>query len=157
MKKRKRRMPLKQRRFFKELLRSKNAKEAAIKAGYSPKAAKVTACRILTDVNPTFIQILEKHGLTEDKIAQTLVEGLEASTLFFFGGKLMGRLNDSAIEKLSKLGITLSGDDFLEIPDRYARHKFLETLIKLRMPNYANPKVPVEMSGDITIKFEEEK
>lgn len=41
----------KQQRFVEEYLVDLNATQAAIRAGYAPKAAKVTACRMLTRAN----------------------------------------------------------------------------------------------------------
>ena len=37
--------------FVDEYLKDRNATQAAIRAGYSPKSAKVTACRLLTNAN----------------------------------------------------------------------------------------------------------
>jgi len=37
--------------FVDEYLKDRNATQAAIRAGYSPKSAKVTACRLLTKAN----------------------------------------------------------------------------------------------------------
>ena len=127
-----RELTIKQKKFFKELPNAPSMAEAARRAGYSPTSARVQAHQNITKHNDLFISILEEHGLTDEKIAQTICDGINASTLFFFGGKLMGRLNQSAIEKLAKQGIEVSGDDFLEIPDPYARHKYLDTLCKLK-------------------------
>ena len=134
MKKKKRKLTLKQRRFLKELPTAKSQTEAALKAGYSPSCAKEVGSENLSksNVKEALIDALEKHGLTENKIAQTLAEGLDSTTLFFFGSKMIGRLTESAMEKLSKMGIGIAGDDFLDIPDRYARHKYLDTLCKLK-------------------------
>jgi len=146
-------LTLKQKKFFKELPTAKHATEAALKAGYAESSAKVSAHRNITQYNSHLIEVLEKHGLTEDKIAETLIDGLEASTIFFFGGKLMGKLNQSAAEKLAKQGIEISGDDFLEIPDHYARHKYLDLLVELRGLKKKSDINIANLGGEVTIKW----
>jgi len=96
--------------FFRELVKKnvKTAKEAAIKAGYSPKCAKVVACRNITKYNSYLQEVLDKKGLNELKIASKIEEGLEAK-------KIHG-----------------TSDDFIDIPDYQTQHKFLDTLCKLR-------------------------
>lgn len=63
--------PIRQ-RFVDEYLICPNGAQAAVKAGYSPKAAKVTASRVLTDANvQAAIQagqkaIAKNNGVTQD-------------------------------------------------------------------------------------------
>lgn len=52
-------LTVKQKKFVKALASGKSATEAAIKAGYSKRSAKVTACRALTKTN--IVKAVEKE------------------------------------------------------------------------------------------------
>ena len=64
----------KQRRFAEEYVVDFNGKQAAIRAGYSPRSAKVTAARLLTNANLQSLirEKVEKHAeraeITTDRI-----------------------------------------------------------------------------------------
>ena len=60
-----------------------------------------------------FIELLEKAGVTDDKLAKVLDEGLTASKTVVMGKD--------------------SGDSFVDIqPDHVTRHKYLETGLRLK-------------------------
>ena len=120
-KKKKRKLTVKQKRFVEALLTANSQKEAAIIAGYSPDTAISMASHLSTNVNihEALAEAFEKHNLTEDRIAGKIDDGLEAN-------KVIGYLNNktSGVQKVS--------DEFIEIPDHHARHKYLDTLCKLK-------------------------
>lgn len=60
---------------------------------------------------------LERRGLTDDKLAEHAEEGLTANRVI------------SAIKGTQATGQTC---DFIDIPDWQIRHKYLETILKLR-------------------------
>ena len=70
----------KQAKFMREYLKTLDGKQAAIRAGYSPKAAKVTACRLLTNANLRAVldrkqaEAAKRAELTHQKIVDNLVE-----------------------------------------------------------------------------------
>lgn len=57
-------------RFVKEFLIDQNATQAAIRAGYSEKSAKVTGCRLLTDAN-VLRAIGERNEVINNKLDLT--------------------------------------------------------------------------------------
>jgi phage terminase small subunit len=71
-------LPAQHARFVAEFLKDLNGKQAAIRAGYSPKSAKVTACRLLhkpgiaAAVATQQKCLLDKTGLTGERILEEL-------------------------------------------------------------------------------------
>ena|SRR3990167_5653298 len=73
--------------------------------GYSP--AVQNNPHIITQ-RPSFIQLLEESGITDQKLSNKLDEGLEATKLVIYG------------------------QEVIEPPDHNSRHKYLETALKLK-------------------------
>ena len=102
---------VKQRIAIKEITENHSSVRAAmIKAGYSPntyvKPQNLTASKV-------FREYLDQAGVTDDKLAKVLDEGLGATRAVVMGVK--------------------SDDSFVDIqPDYNTRHKYLETGLKLK-------------------------
>lgn len=86
-----------------------SASKAMIKAGYTPASAKNP--KNLTG-SQSFLEIMEKHGITDDKITQVLNEGLAATKTI-----AMGKDEDAFVDVQ---------------PDYMVRHKYLETALRLK-------------------------
>ena len=86
------------------------------KAGYSNSMSKHPA-RITQTKG--FENILKKAGISDNRLATRLSEGLDSV-------KVVGYLNNKVkgAEKVS--------DEFVEVPDMYARHKYLLTALELK-------------------------
>lgn len=73
----------KQKIFVREYLVDRNASRAAVAAGYSPKSAKVTGCRLLTNANVQAAiddktqKRMEKLDISADYVLQTIAETVE--------------------------------------------------------------------------------
>lgn len=110
---------LKQKQVAKNLVeKGSSVSQAMIDAGYSPRTArapsKVTKAK-------GFKELLDQMGVTDEKLAQVLNEGLEANKTVVMGKE--------------------SQESFVDIqPDHPTRHKFLETGLRLR--GYAKDEVP---------------
>jgi len=91
---------------------------------------------------------LDKRGLTEELISKKINEGLNAE-------KVVGYLNqykkteDGKIEKIEPDQVV--SNEFVEVPDHYVQHKYLETLIKLKKKFETDKKVDVSVNVDVTI------
>ena len=97
-------LTLKQKRFIKYYLESGNASQSALKAGYKNRqSAFMNMSNVV--IKDTLYQYMERQGLTEKKLLEVLVRGLEAY-------KLNSKDKKSA--------------------DHATRHKFLETALKLK-------------------------
>lgn len=82
-------------------------------AGYSPMTAKNPDKLTNTPAFKTFLDELEKAGVTDAKIAETISEGMNATKTIVMGGE--------------------SNESFVDIqPDHQTRHKFVETAIKVK-------------------------
>jgi phage terminase small subunit len=72
------RLTVKQKAFIQEYLIDLNGTKAAIRAGYSPKTAKVQAARLLTNVNVSdgIVKAMEKRSkrteITQDRVIEEL-------------------------------------------------------------------------------------
>jgi len=70
----------KQKRFVEEYLIDLNATKAAIRAGYSPRAAKVTASKLLTNANlqaaidKAMAERSRRTGINQDRVIQELAK-----------------------------------------------------------------------------------
>ena len=93
----------------------KSTAEASRLAGYaSPQSAYAcTKSPDFQDALKKFLSILEQKGVTDEKLATVLAQGLEAEETKFF----------------SKDGIV---EDERVVPDHSTRHKFAETVVKIR-------------------------
>lgn len=109
---------------IKHVLNGDSVSKAMTKAGYRPSVAKNP--KRLTE-SKTFLKTLEKLGITDEKLAKVLDEGLEATRAVVMGTK--------------------SDESFVDVaPDFAVRHKYLETAIKLK--GYVEKD---KESGDINI------
>lgn len=84
-------------------------------AGYaSPQSAYAAVkTKDFQDALQHFLSVLEKKGVTDDFLAQTIKDGLDAEEVKFF----------------SKDGIV---EDERVVVDHSTRHKFVETVVKIR-------------------------
>ncbi len=102
---------LKQKLAVKEILDNNgNVSQAMIKAGYPPTTAKNP--QQLTR-SKGFKELMEQMGISDEKIAKRLDEGLDATKTIVMGTK--------------------SEESFVDIqPDFAIRHKYIETALKLK-------------------------
>ena len=121
---------LKQRKFIKFYLTPGptygNISASALKAGYKHREAglKMISNGIIQGL---FQELLEREGITDAKIAQCILEGLNATKL---------QVCDIYVQEedeSGKMKVTLNknSNDFIEVPDHHARDKFLGRAIKL--------------------------
>ena len=100
---------IKQAKAIQHIVNGDSVSMAMRKAGYAPATAKNPM--ELTN-SKTFIQILEKAGITEERLSRVLDEGLDATKPIVMGKE--------------------SSESFVDvIPDHPTRHKFLETSLRL--------------------------
>lgn len=97
---------------------SATKRQAAIDAGYHPDYAIQAADTVLQ--RREIVELLEKHGVTQNKIAQVIAEGLEAM---------------HPLTKTPK-------------PDHHARHKFVQEANKIN-GNYAPTKIKGDFQGRV--------
>lgn len=99
-----------------------NVSKAMVDAGYSPQTAKTPSK--LTQ-SKSFVEFMENAGITDQKLADTLNDGLNANQVIVMGKN--------------------SGESFVDIqPDHVTRHKYLTTALKVKgieKQSEANPQL----------------
>lgn len=137
-------LTVKQAQLVKGIVAGKTKKQAAVDAGYSERAAGSAASEALRipKVQQAFERALKKAGLTDEKLAGVLKDGLEANRVV--SARIVKSRPTNMDEELAEAN--QNTDDFIEVPDHATRHKYLETAIKVRR---LDPAVKVEHSGGI--------
>lgn len=112
-------LTFKQAKFLKILNKTGNPTEAAMQAYdcEDRRTASVIASQNLSKLNVTMRDLMDKMGLTDEKILGKIDEGLEATRTI------------SAISSKQANGQT---QDFIDVPDYHVRHKYTETALKLK-------------------------
>ena len=115
----------KERKLIKFIADGMTVKDAAKKAGY---AESTTTSAIYQEIRKPKMQTamqmaLRKAGIHEDKIAEKVAEGLDAHKVI--SANIIANNGEGMKDAHSMT------KDFVEVPDFMARHKHLETAIKL--------------------------
>jgi len=125
-------LTIREKRLIKGVVSGLTGAEAARRAGYSAKSASQLASETLAKpkVQSALLAAMEKAGITDDRIAQVMDEGLKANRV------VSARVTNKDAE--------VDTDDFIEVPDHAVRHKFLETAIDVKGAKAAKQ---VQLSG----------
>jgi hypothetical protein len=107
---------IRQRKLIKLTVEGKKRKEAGIEAGFSPKTAESQASQTLAkpNVREAFLAAMDKAGITDDRLAKVMDEGLKANR---------------AVVGTDATGKTM---DFMDVPDHSTRHKFFDSATKIK-------------------------
>ena len=124
-------LTLKQRKWIKEYLSCGNASEAAMKV-YSVKdreSAGQIGYENLKKLD--YSDFLEEAGISDVLIQQKIMEGLDATRTV--SARVIVQKNRPTSQADGELPLADSKtDDFIDVPDFIARHKYLETVLKLK-------------------------
>ena len=109
---------VKQRALVRGIVSGKSQTQAAIDAGYSERSAYSVGSETLKkpEVRELMQRALRRKGISEDRLAEVLDEGLRANRVI------------SAVVGTDATGKTM---DFIDVPDHATRHKFLDSAIEL--------------------------
>ena len=112
---------LREKRLIKEIEDNPKATlhDSFIAVGYSEAAANAPG---IVTRKPSFIELLDKSGLTDNLLQNKLKEGLDATRLVIYG------------------------QEVLEPPDHANRHKYLETALKVK--GHLNPSNTVNIQAN---------
>lgn len=111
-------LTLKQRKWLEVYLQTGNATEAAMQA-YDCKdrnSASIIGFENIRKLN--YEDFLEEAGITDSLLQKKIIEGLDATR--------------TVSAKIINKGADTQDDDFIDVPDFMARHKYLETALKLK-------------------------
>lgn len=118
-----------ERLFLKELTSSPNISiaQAARNAGYAEGTVRsdiYSKVHAKPSVQTAIADIMEKQGLTDDKLTSKLKEGLEATKVI--------SCNVIASDGEGMKDANSMTKDFVDTPDYATQHKFLDTALKLK-------------------------
>jgi len=135
----KRKAPLtsRERRLLEVLPEAETLEKALLSAGFSESTAKKQAGRTIQRLvgkgrENGLLQEFDKAGINHELLTKKHLEGLESYKV----------ISAKIVEK----GAGAADNDFIEIPDFQTRHKYLDTIHKLRQ-DFPNEKV--EHSGSV--------
>lgn len=114
----KRKLTMKQRKFIDEYIETGNATEAAMRVYDCKDRDSANAIGSENLAKLSYTDFLEVAGVTDLLLQQKIMEGLSADKTV--SARITGKDADSGT------------DDFIDVPDYMARHKYLETALKLK-------------------------
>lgn len=114
-----------------------NRYNAAIAAGYSESYALKCAKKIEAQVATDLKDVFERKGLTDKALVEFALEALQAVKLQ--SCDIYVKTEDG------KTVINKNSNDFIEVPDWHARHKFFQTIMELT----GRIKIKVDHTGKI--------
>jgi hypothetical protein len=134
----KQRMSVRERKFFKHVAEGMSAQEAARKAGYAESFCKTKAYVKVSDGK--FTEVLDKAGVTDEKIAETVLNGLDADKV------ISANVHSPTGEGMADAHGTTK--DFIEVPDHPTRLKAADMAAKMK-DHYPKEKTPLEDLNDL--------
>lgn len=124
-------LTLKQRKWLKVYLECGNATEAAMQS-YDCKdrnSASLIGYENIRKLN--YEDFLEEAGITDNLLRNRILEGLDANKQL--ATRVIFKKEAPTSQSAGELPLAGSStDDFIEVPDHIARHKYLETALKLK-------------------------
>lgn len=114
----------KERKTIKGIVKGKPVSRAMRDAGYTPKTASVKCVEKAKKFAPTIQALMEKRGLTDDRLLDVLDDGLKANKVI--------SCNIVALDKEGMKDADSMTKDFIDVEDHPTRHKFLDTALKLK-------------------------
>jgi len=125
-------LTVKERRLIEGLMQGKSLIQAGVQAGYARSTMQKIPGKIIgkNRILKAFTELLEQAGLSDEKLSKCLREGLEATkiiSVFIIAPDSEGIKGDNSMKR-----------DFIEVevPDHLTRHKYLETILKLKPCSY---------------------
>lgn len=96
---------------------NKSMRKLMLEAGYSQASAN--NAKLITE-KPSFIQLMEQHGVDDDTLTSVLSDGLAG-------------MNYIKVERVEGVGKNrLKTEEIKAVPDLNIRHKYLETALKVK-------------------------
>jgi hypothetical protein len=132
-------LTIKERKLLQGIAKGLSVSAAARQAGYADSTSKVDVYKTLDKprVQTAFLAILEKKGITDDKLGQVIADGLDANKVISANVIAPNGEGMADAHSMTK--------DFVEVPDHPTRHKFVDTVCKLKS-HYPNEKIDVKHS-----------
>jgi DNA-binding CsgD family transcriptional regulator len=131
----KRKLTIRQQKLRKEILKGKSASQAMRDAGYSPNTAKAMQKQTLAKIG--IAELMEKKGLTDDRLLDVMIDGLKATKVI--------SCNVIAKDGEGMADANSMTKDFVDTEDYAVRHKYMETGLKLK----GHLKEKLDVNGEV--------
>ena len=131
-------------RLVKGIVEGKTQKQAMREAGYAATTVRARASFKVKQLTPTIKILMEKKGLTDDRLLDVLDDGLHANKVI--------SCNIIALNKEGMKDADSMTKDFVDVEDHPTRHKFLDTALKLKGYMKDNPNLIGETTNWIFIE-----
>lgn len=148
-------MTTKQQKYKKHRLEGMNPERAAVAAGYSLSYARARAHRIEMSAKVGMAEAFERAGLTDKAIITHALAGLTAMKLQSCNILISKPYAESV--DADKLLINKNSNDFVEIEDWNARHKYFETILKLTNKIIDAPLIDQSEHTHLTLVMDKEQ
>lgn len=147
----------KQRKFLAKYLETGEPTEAAMYA-FDCKSRE-SACTVgyeylrKPQLQFAFQMLLEKEGVTDKKLAETLREGLEANKTISAFVIVKPNKDGSPNPEVRNIKADSKAVDFIDVPDHNTRHKYLETALKVtgRLKEGREDRLNVHVGDNVVI------
>jgi hypothetical protein len=122
--KQKKEISIRKRKTIKGIMEGKPVSKAMREAGFSSKTAHGRCSTKAKELAPTIQALMEKRGLTDNRLLDVLDDGLKANKVI--------SCNIIALDKEGMKDADSMTKDFVDVEDHPTRHKFLDTALKLK-------------------------
>ena len=119
----KKRLSERDRKTIKGILRGESVPKAMEKAGFTKNTARVACGKKARELAPTIQKLMEKQGITNQRLCKVLDDGLRATKVISANVIAQNGEGMADAHAMTK--------DFVEVDDFAVRHKYLETGLKL--------------------------
>jgi|WetSurMetagenome_2_1015567.scaffolds.fasta_scaffold957761_1 hypothetical protein len=122
----KKKLSIRERKFIKGLIEGKSPSKAMVDAGYTQYTAWAKAKEKVKEVqvSETIQALMEKRGISDDRLTEVLEKGLEATKVI---SALIIAKDGEGMKDANSMT-----RDFVDVEDYAIRHKYLETGLKLK-------------------------
>lgn len=120
----KQKLNIRERKMVKGIAEGLSANEAMRRAGYSDAYSKGHAKKKVEDIAPTIQELMDKKGLTDDRLLDVLDEGLRATKVI--------SCNVIAPNGEGMADAHGTTKDFIDVEDYATRHKYLTTGLQIK-------------------------
>jgi phage terminase small subunit len=115
---------VRERKVIKSILEGKTPTQAMRDAGYSETTARCKSVKKVEELKPTIEELMEKMGITDERLLDTLNRGLDATKVI--SANVIARDGEGMADAHSMT------KDFVDVEDFAVRHKYMETGLKLK-------------------------
>ena len=117
-------LSIREKRLIKAKIEGKSNKQAMLEAGYAESTAMHKASAKIAELAPTIQDLMDQHGLTDDRLIEVLEDGLNAKKVISCNVIAPSGNGMKDADSMTK--------DFVDVEDHAVRYRYLEAALKLK-------------------------